>query len=218
MTRRRSAERGLFRGCCMGVVLLLALLGLAAFAIDRAVAAPDLGAPPGGRDDGESQLAIAVTLGVQLVAELAAQPHGVVTLTEHDLTVIAAQNNPHPDRYHDVMARVRSNLIAVSANTALGPMTVTVVAHVGVTLQQNGAAPQFAASVMEVDVGYLHLPGWLQDRLVGSPTIMLDPVFNSTAALRALRASIECVVIAPDGVRVGVHRPGTAADAGVCGA
>ena len=40
----------------------------------------------------------------------------------------------------------------------------------------------------------------------------------NTAALRALRASIECVVIAPDGVRVGVHRPGTAADAGVCGA
>jgi hypothetical protein len=202
----------------MGVVLLLALLGFAAFAIDRAVAAPDLGAPPGGRDDGESQLAVAVTLGAQLLAELAAQPHGVVTLTEHDLTVIAAQNNPHPDRYRDVIARVRNNLIAVSANTALGPMTVTVVAHVGVTLQQNGPAPQLAASVTEVDVGYLHLPGWLQDRLVGSPTIMLDPVFNNTAALRALRASIECVVVAPDGVRIGVHRPGTAADAGVCGA
>jgi len=202
----------------MGVVLLLALLGFTAFVIDRAIAAPDLGAAPGGRDDGESQQAIALTLGAQLIAELVAQPHGVVTLSEHDLTVIAAQNNPHPDRYHDVMARVRNNLIAVSANTALGPMTVTAVAHVGVSLQQNGTAPQLAASVMDVDVGYLRLPGWLQDRLVGSPTIMLDPVFNSTPALRAVRANIECVAVAPDGVHVGVHRPGTAADPGVCGA
>lgn len=202
----------------MGVILLLVLLGLTAFVIDRALAAPDLGAAPGGRDDGESQQAIALTLGAQLLAELVAQPHGVVTLTEHDLTVIAAQHNPHPDRYHNVMARVRNNLIAVSANTAIGPMTVAVVAHIGVTLQQNGTAPQLAAGVMDVDVGALQLPGWLQDRLVGSPTIMLDPVFNSTAALRAVRANIECVVVAPDGVRVGVHRPGTTADPAVCGA
>ena len=202
----------------MGVILLLVLLGLTAFVIDRALAAPDLGAAPNGRDNGESQQAIALTLGTQLLAELVAGAHGVVTLTEHDLTVIAAQHNPHPDRYHTVMARVRNNLIAVSANTAIGPMSVTVVAHISVTLQQNGTAPQLAAGVMDVDVGALHLPGWLQDRVVGSPTIMLDPVFNATAALRAVRADIECVVVAPDGVRVGVHRPGTAADPAVCGA
>ncbi|MBV9099679.1 MAG: hypothetical protein JOZ46_00920 [Candidatus Dormibacteraeota bacterium] len=212
---RRPAERGVVRGCCLGVILLLVLLGLSAFVVDRAMAAPDLGAPPGGNDDGETQQAIAVSLGLQLGRDLVTQPHGVVTLTEHDLSVIAAANNPHPDRYHDVSARVRDGFVVVSALTSYGPISTTVVAHIGVALQQGGA--RLVATVVHVDVGDLPIPGWVQDHFVGSPTIQLDPLFNSNAALQVLRANIECVLVAPDGVRVGVHRPGAAASPGVCG-
>ena len=203
------------RGCCLGVVLLIVLLGLSAFVVDRALAAPNLGAAPGGSDDGETQVAIAVSLGAQLARQLLTQPHGVVTLSEHDLTVLAREHNPHPDRLRNVVARVRDGFLLLSALTDYGPLTVTVVAHVGVDLQPGGG--RLDAKVVSVDVGDLQLPGFLQDHVVGSPTISLDQLFTSPA-LQVLRANIECVVVAPDGLRVGVHRPGTAASPSVCGA
>lgn len=215
MTRGRGAEHGVIRGCCLGVVLLLAILGMSAFVVDRAMAAPDLGAAPGGRDDGETQQAIAVSLGVQLGRELITGPHGVVTLSEHDLTVLAAEHNPHPDRYRDVAARVRDGLVVVSALTNYGPIATTVVAHINVALVQSGA--RLDANVVRVDVGDLQVPGWVEDHFMGSPTISLDQLFDSSPALQLLRANIECVLVAPDGVRVGVHRPGTGATPGVCG-
>ena len=211
----RAGELGIVRGCCAGIVLLLAVLGFIAFLIDRAVASPDLGPPPGGRDDGDSQLAIATTLGARLAGELIAQPHGVVTLSEHDLTILAQEHNPHPDRYRDVLARVRDGLVDVSADTSFGPLNLTVVARVGVALEGAGATQQLAAHVNRFDVGALQVPGWLQEHIIGSPVISLDQLF-SNPALRALRANIECVTVASDGVRIGVHRPLTAGDSRVC--
>src|SRR5438270_491856 len=81
-----------------------------------------------GPDDGSSQQAIAATLATQLAGHLlasAASPHkghAAVTLSEHDLTVLATANNPHPDRFHNVQARVRNGLVLVSADTSVGPL------------------------------------------------------------------------------------------------
>ncbi len=219
MSDRRRGERGLFRGCCFGLVLLLVLLGLAAFVVDRALAAPDLGGPPGGRDDGSTEALVAVSLGAQLAAQLLAAPHAVVTVSERDLTVVARVNNPNPGRYRNVEVRVRDGYVLVSTDTSYGPLSVTAVAHVSVALQQPTQGPQLVAQVMALDVGALPVPGWLQDTLVGNlaPTVALAQLFDSSPALRLVRSAIECVVVAPDGVHVGVHRPGVAAVPSVCG-
>jgi hypothetical protein len=219
VSHRRTSERGLFRGCCLGLVLLLALVGFSAYLIDRAIAAPELGADAAGPAHGSSEQQIAVALGAQLAAELLANTHAVVTLSEADLSVIAAQNNPHPDRFHAVAARVRGGSIAVSALTNEGPLTVTGVAYVGVALDRSQGTPQLAVQVVRLDVGELTLPGWLRDRLLGSvsPSLAIDQLLDSGPALRALRDNLECVVVARDGLRIGVHRPGIASDPATCG-
>lgn len=214
---RLRGERGIVRGCCLLALLLLVVLGLGAFLADRAVAAPDLGAPPRGPSHGSTQTAIALALGAQLVAELVAQPHGVVTLSEQDLTVLAQEHNPHPGKLRDVVARIRDGLVDVSASTSIGPLGVTVVADFTIGLQPTDTTPQITATVVSVDVGALDLPSWLRDRIVGAPSVAVDPLFDSTPALRAVRANLECLVVAPDGLRIGVHRPGSAPDASVCG-
>jgi hypothetical protein len=214
----RAHESGIFRGCCLGLIVLLALIGAAAFVVDRALAAPELGASPGGPSHGTSEVAIAVALGAQLVAELASNPHGMVVLSEQDLSVIAAQNNPHPDRFHGLVARVRNGDVAVSALTNEGPLTVTAVAYVAIALDTTQSPPMFNVSLSRIDVGALTLPGWLRDQIVGnlSPSVALNQLFDSNAGLQALKANIECVMAASNGLRIGVHRPGVAADTAVC--
>ena len=68
---------------------------------------------------------IALTLAAHLAPQLATTPHGAVTLSEHDLTVLAQQHNPHPDRYSNLAVRVRDRLLVISANDHYGPFTVT---------------------------------------------------------------------------------------------
>ena len=51
-----------------------------------------------------------------------------------------------------------------------------------------------------------------------APALSVNPLFARSAAMRALRAYLECVVVAQDGVRIGVHRPGTTPQPSVCGA
>ena len=217
------AQRGLVRGCCLGVLLLLALLGLLAFAVDRAMAAPDLGSPPGGTSHGDTQQAIAVSLAVQIAAELIVQDHAVVTLSERDLTVLAAQNNQNPGRFHNLQARVRNGQVVVSADTSFGPLGVTMVTYLTVSLDRSAAPPVIDVRSNAVDIGALHVPGWLKDRFAGSsaPTISLDQLFSGIAAakpvLSELEKNVECLSVAPDGVRIGVHRPGAGADTTVCG-
>src|ERR1039458_6380659 len=67
---RRAGERGLFRGCCAGL-LLLVVAALARVLLIRLPSAPNLGAPPAGPDDGGSPGAIAAALGGEVDTELA---------------------------------------------------------------------------------------------------------------------------------------------------
>jgi len=220
MRLRRRAQGGLVRGCCLLIGLIVVVLGASAFIADRALAAPSLGAMPAGPDHGSSEAAIAVTLGVQLAAELLGQPHGVVTLSEHDLTVLARAHNPHPDSLRNVIARVRDGLVVLEAAHPYGPFTVMPVARISVTLTQGVTGPLIATHVVELDVGELTLPGFIRDRLLGTlaPSLSVNPLFTGSAALKAVRAYLECVVIAHDGVRIGVHRPGSTPQPSVCGA
>lgn len=214
----RSGERGIVRGCCAGLVLVLLLLAGAAFLADRALAAPVLGPPPAGPSHGPNEALIAVVLGGEMAAQLVAGPHGVVTLSEQDLTVLAVANNPHPNRYSEIQVRVRGGLIVASARIAAGPFTPTLVAHVGVTLAPGPRGPVIAARVPEVDVGLLRLPGFAGDDLVSQidAALSLDRLFSVDPRLDALRSDIECVAVVAGGVAVGVHDPGAPAVASSC--
>jgi hypothetical protein len=216
VTRAARAQGGLVRGCCALLVVALVVLGAIAFIADRALAAPDLGAAPRGPDHGDSQTAIAVSLGSQLVLALIAQPHAVLTLSEHDLTVLAAAHPP--SGVTGLTARVRNGLVVVSGQHPFGPFTVNPVAHVSVALDVNQAPPSLSSRVDQLDIGQLGLPGFIKDRILGSfaSSINLDQLFKGSPALQALRANLECVAISPDGLLVGVHRPGFAPDTTVC--
>jgi hypothetical protein len=215
----RSGERGVVRGCCAGLIVFLILAGGMAFIADRALAAPQLGPPPAGPSHGATELAIAVNLGQQMAAQLLVGPHGVITLSEQDLTVLADANNPHPDQYRDVEVRVRDGLVVVSAQISAGPFTPTAVAHISVALRSASSGSVLAAQVPEVDVGQLGLPGFVASGLVGqlNAALSLDSLFAIDSRLNALRAYIECVAVVPGGVAVGIHGPGVPAVSTSCG-
>ena len=213
----RRAQSGLVRGCCLLGVVALVLLGFAAFLADRALAAPDLGQAPRGPGHGEGETAIAISLGTQLALALLTQPHAVVTLSEHDLTILAAEHPPSD--VTGLTARVRDGRIVLSGQHPFGPFTVTPVARVVLNLDVKQSPPSLTSRVAQLDIGQLGLPGFIQDRVLSSfgSSIDLNALFNGSPALEAVRAFLECVSVAPDGLRVGVHRPGIALDTAVCG-
>ncbi|MFN2581606.1 MAG: hypothetical protein ABR498_02565, partial [Candidatus Dormibacteria bacterium] len=105
MSSRRPPESGAIRGCCLLLIALLVVLGAAVYVADRGLAAPELGAAPQGPDHGDDQTAIAISLGTQLGAELLTTPHAYVTLSEHDLTVLADEHNRNPSLLSGVSIR-----------------------------------------------------------------------------------------------------------------
>jgi hypothetical protein len=214
-----SDQRGIVRGCCLGLIVLLILVGGSVFLADRALAAPDLGAPPAGPSHGASEDAIAVALGAQMAAQLIQSPHGVVVLSEQDLTVLAVANNPHPSELKDLQVRVRDGLVVVSARVSAGPFTPTAVAHIKLSLRPGGAGPVIAAEVPEVDIGMLGLPGFAGSNLVSQidAALSLDRLFAIAPKLSVLRSDIECVAVLPGGVAVGVHDPDAPSVASSCG-
>ncbi len=215
----RAGERGIVRGCCAGLVLLIILAAAGAFLADRALAAPVLGAPPAGPAHGDNEVAIAVSLGASMAAQLLVGSHGVVVLSEQDLTVLADANNPQPTRYRDLQVRIRSGLLVASAQIAFGPFNPTAVIHVSLTLQNGPQGPVIAAQVPEIDIGMLGVPRFFGDALVNeiNSALSLDKLFSVDPRLDALRTDIECVAVVPGGVAVGVHDPGASTVASSCG-
>ena len=214
-----SDQRGIVRGCCLGLIVLLIVVGGSVFLADRALAAPDLGAPPAGPSHGSTEPAIAVALGEAMVTQLLTTSHGVVVLSEQDLTVLATANNPHPDEYRNLQVRIRAGLVVVSATISAGPFTPTAVAHISVSLRPGPSGPVIAAEVPEIDVGMLGLPGFAGSGLVSEidSALSLDRLFALVPELSALRTDIECVAVVPGGVAVGVHGPGAAPIPSSCG-
>lgn len=215
-----SDQRGIVRGCCLGLLVLLIAIGGSVYLADRALAAPVLGAPPAGPSHGSTETAIAIALGTEMAAQLIQGPHGVVVMSEQDLTVLAATNNPHPNAFHDLKVRSRGGLVVVSANISAGPFTPTAVAHISLSLKAGPDGPLIAAQVPEVDIGMLGLPGFASSGLASQidSALSLERVFAIDPRLRALRADIECVAVVPGGVAVGVHDPGIAPVASSCDA
>jgi hypothetical protein len=215
----RSGERGIVRGCCAGIALLIVLAAGGAFLADRALAAPILGAQPAGPSHGDTEVAIAVSLGTAMAAQLVAGSHGVVVLSEQDLTVLADANNPQPARYRDLQVRDRDGLLVASAQISFGPFTPTAVVHVSLSLQPGPNGPVIAAQVPEIDIGLLSVPSFLDSALVKEidSALSLDRLFSVDPRLTALRADIECVAVVSGGVAVGVHDPGVPTVASSCG-
>jgi hypothetical protein len=199
--------------------MLLILIGGFVFVADRALAAPVLGAPPAGPSHGATETAIAIALGKEMAEQLLVSPHGVVVLSEEDLTVLAVSNNPHPSEYRDMQVRVRNGLVVVSAVISAGPFTPTAVAHISLALQPGANGPVIAAQVPEVDIGMLGLPGFAGSGLVSQidAALSLDRLFAIAPELSPLRADIECVAVVPGGVAFGVHIPLVASEPSSCG-
>lgn len=223
MTRRSRAQLGLMRGCCALVVVAVVVAGAAIFLAVRATAAPDLGAAPRGPSDGDGQTAIAVKLAAELVPQLLLSSDGTVTLSEQDLTVLV--NEHGAGGLSGATVRARNGRLVVSGQHPFGPFTVTPVAHLAVALDSAVSPPKLTTQVEEFDVGQLGVPGFIRDRLLGSlsSTIDLGQLFGGVPALQVLEANIECAAVVDGdtaqqeaGLRIGVHRPGAAANTAVC--
>ena len=215
---RLSDQRGIVRGCCLGLLVLLIAIGASVYVADRALAAPTLGAPPAGPSHGPTETAIALVLGTEMAAKLLLSPHGVVVVSEQDLTVLAVANNPHPDAFRDPQVRVRGGLVVVSALVSAGPFAPTAVAHISLSLRPGASGPQIVAQVPEVDVGMLGLPGFFSTGLASQidDALSLDRLFAIDPRLNALRSDIECVAVVRGGVAIGVHLPDVSPDPSSC--
>jgi hypothetical protein len=197
------------------VLLLLAGVGVAAW---LAVSAPDLGAPPRGPDDGDSRLAIAATMGRLAATGLVRSAHTVVTLSEQDLTTVLRASNPDAQQFQDPEARVRDGQVVIDARSPLGPVTVTAVARVELSLIcPPDGAPDVAADVRAVSAGRLPLPGFavsqVRDRIsrdVDLHTLLAD------ARLDPIRPYLDSVSVTDGGVALGFHRPALL-QRGACG-
>jgi hypothetical protein len=209
------------RGCIW--VLLLAAVPLVAVVVLAAIAlaAPDLGPAPGGSNDGDTQDAIVAAMATSLGEQLLLRQHGVITLSEHDLTVLVRENNPDPSRFQNPEARIRRGLVVIDAHTKVGPFTVDAVGKLSLsrTVGADSEPPRVTATFEAVEVGGLGLPDFaakaVQDRI--QQAFDLQDVLASNQYLSLARSNLDCVLVASDGVRLGFHRPGSAADPAGCG-
>jgi hypothetical protein len=207
------------RGCIWALALAGVLVAVTGVLGAMALAKPDLGPPPAGRNDGDTQAAIVTSLATSLGAQLLIQSHGVIALSEHDLTVLVRENNPSPTRFQNPNARIRNGLVVIDARTVVGPFTVQAVARMGLS-RTVGAdeLPQVSAAFTSLQVGGLGLPDFaaraLQDRV--QQAFDLQDVLGTNPYLRLARSSLDCVAVSSGEVRLGFHRPGASTDAATC--
>lgn len=218
MLSRPRRRVGRSCGCLLAIVAIVAVL-LSVGAI-QAFATPDLGGAPGGSNDGETQNAIAAHLGTSLIAQFLAGQHAVVSVSEHDLTVLIREHNPNPSRFQQPEARVRDSLVVVDARTPAGPFTVWAVARLALSRTTDSSGiPRVSADFRAVQVGSLGLPDLvahaLQDRI--QQAFNLQDLLGADPNLRLARQALECVQVSSTAVRIGFHRPDASADPNGCG-
>ena len=217
--RNRCGEAGGLRSCLI-VLIAGALLMIGGFAYLRASGTPDLGPAPDGQLDGSDEHSIAVAMATKLAPALVLAPHATATLSERDLTVLVRQHDPDPTRFRDPEVRARDGRLLLSARTSLGPFDVLAVGRLRLSLIGGaGGDPDIRVDIEEVDAGNLTLPevarARIEDRIQTSSS--LRGVLSSSPELTRLRPYLDCVRVAPDGVVLGFHRPGTSSDPGGCG-
>jgi len=189
------------------VAVLIAAGGLLTW---QSTAAPDLGAAPRGPDDGHTRLQIAAVMGRKAAQGLALAPHTVVTLSEKDITTVLRSSIPDPQQFRDPEGRVRDGLVVIDVRTKLGPVGITAVGRVALSLVcPADGAPDVAADVNSISAGRMPLPGWavtqIRDRI--SRDIDLHGLL-ADAQLDPIRPYLDSVAVTADGVALGFHRPG----------
>jgi len=200
------------------VLFLLVVVAGGAVVTWQATAAPDLGAAPRGPDDGHTRLEIATAMGRQAARGLALGPHTEVTLSERDLTIVLRSSNPAPQQFQDPAARVRDGLVVIDVRTTLGPVSITAVGRVALSLVcPADGVPDVAADVSGISAGQMPLPGWavtqIRDRL--SRDIDLHALL-ADAQLDPIRPYLDSVAVTASGVSLGFHRPGLLQGTGSC--
>jgi hypothetical protein len=209
----RRGERGLFRSCCLGLVVLVALSVAAVILLVRATASPAyLATAPLGADDGSSTQAIATKLATQLsLALLNKSGQATVLVSDRDLSVIAAEENPDPGTFSDVQVRSVAGRLLLSARSHLGPLPVVVTARLTPSLAAG--TPQI--HLEEIDVGDQVLPGFMRS--------MVDPrgqaLFDLGPLIHRMDIStfgLDCLAVVGDGVELGFHSPLTGPQPTVC--
>ena len=216
---RRASEAGRGTGCVLSVILCVIALCAGAFVTGRVLTAPDLGAGPQGPSDGSTATAIAAREALSLAAQLAHADHGVIVLTEQDLTVIAQDRNPDPSRYRNPEVLVRDGQLVIVATTSVGPFDVVANAHVSVALDVTGTGPPtIATSVSDYSLGREWVPGWIRSIVDsrGDGALAIDPLINDNAGLSSMRDLLECVDVTGTSVRLGFHRPDVSPDPTSC--
>ncbi|HXZ99036.1 MAG TPA: hypothetical protein VEK76_01685 [Candidatus Binatia bacterium] len=213
---RRRGELGLvgFRGCCIGLVAL-ALLGVAVAVLTvRLTATPDLGAAPGGTVDGQTPVAIGNKLAGELATRLRQSSSGeaVITVSERDLTVLAATENPDPQTFTQVQVRSQSGSLLVSAHSHLGPLPVLITVRLIPELQRDGSV---AVRIEEMDVGDQAIPGFMQSAVDprGNAAFSLSSLLNGTDLSTF---GLDCLAVVPGGVDLGFHSPFAPTAPGLC--
>ena len=194
----------------MALLLVAVLIAAGGLLTWQSTAAPELGAAPRGPDDGHTRLQIAAVMGRKAAQGLALAPHTVVTLSEKDITIVLRSSIPDPQQFQDPEGRVRDGLVVINVRTKLGPVGITAVGRVALSLVcPADGAPDVAADVNSISAGRMPLPGWavtqIRDRI--SRDIDLHGLL-ADAQLDPIRPYLDSVAVTADGVALGFHRPG----------
>ena len=201
------------RGCCAFLVVLVVLCAAAVVLLVRLTATPAfLSGPPPGPDDGGSTQAIAARLAADLAVQLGrGTTDPAVTVSDRDLTVVAAAENPDPGTFTDVQVRTGGGRLLLSARSHLGPLPVFVTVRLIPHLV--GGDPQIR--VDEIDVGDQVLPGFMRTMVDPRGQAVLD-LGTVVGAMHAAGLQIGCVAVVRTGVVLGFQRVGAHPDPSPC--
>jgi hypothetical protein len=210
---RHRGQHGLFRTCCLGLLILVALCAGAIVLLVRLTASPAfLATAPLGADDGPTIQAIATKLATQLsLALLDKSGQATVLVSDRDLTVIAAEENPDPQTLSGVEVRSNPGHLLVSAHSRLGPLPVVVTAQL--TPRLVNGYPQI--DLGDIQVGDQGIPGFMRSLIYPQG----KAIFDFGPLIRRMSIStfgLECLVVVPDGVELGFHSPFSGAQPAVC--